>query len=355
MFGFLLTTASIGALTTTLARLQELARQRSKQFATLNRFLAENSISSTLTARILRNAHYAFDEQKMQIQESQVELLVLVSEQLRVELHYEMHSLLVRTHPFMQLFDLVHSRAIQNICSNAVSIQRITRGDVLFTSMEVPNRPGMYICKSGSFRYLSMEKGAENVSEGVVVSEATLWTAWTHCGTMKALKDSHMMCVDAGMFARAMRKVPLPHTKEYAGKFVAYLNSESVLTDLGPERFQMRSMALEIFTQEDQDFVAPAEWGTHRRRSLGSLNAADTVMGMLSGRRNSLTSSTSGRRTSLSSFQNVLPQRRPSVGDTCRSPSEDGDSSGNISPKTPNSGHVSGFSLGHIDGRPEEQ
>lgn len=311
LFGFLLTTASIGALTTTLARLQELARQRSKQFALLNRFLAENAISSTLSARINRNAHYAFSEQKMHIQENQVELMALVSEQLRVELRYEMHVTLLSTHPFCQLFDILHSRTIQTICSNAVSIMRITRSDVIFTTMEVPHKPAMYLFKSGSFRYLSME-GAQSVGDGAVVAEACLWTSWTHCGTMKALKDSHIMLVDAQAFAKAVRKAPFPHTRLYAIKFVEYLNTATVPSDIGPERFQNRSMALEVFVSEDPEFLAPPEWGSKRRRSsnLSTLMSADNS-GILklpgAGRRPSMSQMVPGRRSSKTSVQDFGP------------------------------------------------
>lgn len=293
LFGFVLSAASIGALTTALSRLQELARQRSKLFATLNRFLSENAISSNLNARINRNAHSTYDEKRMHVQENQVDLLHLVSEQLRIELRYEMHVTLLCTHPFLQLFDRLHTRAIQHLCSNAITIVRITRGDVIFSTMEVPNKPAMYIVKSGSFRYLGME-GKQEICDGMIVAEGALWTSWAHCGTMKAARESQLMHVDAQAFGKAMRKVPLPHTKAYAVRFLDYLNSLENLSDIGPERYEMRRIAVEVFSAEDHEFSAPPEWGTNRRGSGGLLNPfAGTGMNSMS----------------MDSFKNLMPRR----------------------------------------------
>jgi hypothetical protein len=298
LFGFVLVAAMIGSFTTALSRLQELTRHRTKQFATLNRFLSENSISHTLSARINRNAQYTFSEQKMHIQEGQVSLLELVSDQLKSELRYEMHGELLRMHPFLQLFDILQRRAIQQICTSAVAIVRITRGDVVFSTLEVSHKPSMLICRSGSLRYLGME-GAVTVSDGKIVSEGSLWVQWTHCGTLKAAQDSQMMIVDAHKFGKAMRKVPLPHTKEYALKFVAYLQSCSTPSDIGPDQSSIRKMAMEVFSDHDEYFEPPLEWATRRRRSSASASDLFESAGSLFG------SFASGRRTS--SFGGVIP------------------------------------------------
>merc|ERR1712032_1246131 len=66
----------------------------------LRKYLLDNAISYILTMRVQRSAQHALLEQQNYIPEGHVELLELVSEPLRIELHFELYSRILKCHPF---------------------------------------------------------------------------------------------------------------------------------------------------------------------------------------------------------------------------------------------------------------
>ncbi|CAE8584380.1 unnamed protein product [Polarella glacialis] len=89
IIAFVVGASFVGGLTTAMTRLQIIASQRSSQFAALNRYLSDCNISRLLSIRVQRNARHALKERKRNTPESKVELLQVISEPLRAEIHYE--------------------------------------------------------------------------------------------------------------------------------------------------------------------------------------------------------------------------------------------------------------------------
>lgn len=278
-------------------------------FSALHRFLTQHEVTSELSIRLNRNARFTLAQHKLHIQERDVELLHHVSDALKAELHYEIHSPRLMVHPFLHVFNRLQFRAIQNICDTAVMPINVSRGDILFTVLELPHKPAMYFCRPGSVHYFVAEfRGSHQMAyqcvcgnvfkedshfcrkcgakrqEDVVaqklrgtaikeercLAEASLWTTWTHAGTAKAVKESQLLSLDAQRFGHIMRKVHLPHVWQYACRFVEYLNTTHLPSDLGPDTREWRNMVKQVFTEQDGEFKAPPEWDSHgerRRRS----------------------------------------------------------------------------------------
>lgn len=281
LFGFVVCSAFVGTLTTTMTRLQHLARQRHALFATLARYLVEKSISKDLAVRINRNAHFALAEKKLRIQEEDVELVQLISENLRAELHYEIHSPALTEYPFLRLFNMARPTAIQTICHTAISVTKLSEGDAVFSEMEVPTKPKMFFCVFGALRYYSVHyKVDEVVHVKHWVAEPVLWTTWTHRGTLRARHDSQVLRVDATLFAEIMMAVQMTAVmRGYAHRFVKILNdseTSEAITDLGPPIEDSRRISMETFQEGDKNFRIPPGWrfglsDSRRRSSVTSI------------------------------------------------------------------------------------
>merc|ERR1712113_350999 len=103
--------------------------------------MADNKISPKLATRLQRNAQHVLVEKQRNIAETDVELLHLVSEPLRVELHTEEYSKVLCQHPFFEKFSDDYSAAMRQICHTAVSAKGpYEKGDVLFSVGEVPEK-----------------------------------------------------------------------------------------------------------------------------------------------------------------------------------------------------------------------
>jgi len=297
IFAFVVSAAFVGSLTTAMTRLQVIASKRSKAFVSLNRFLHDYGISRELASRVQRNARHALREQNRYTPEGSVELMALISDPLRVEIHYEVYSPVLMTHPFFHLYNMVNPVAVRNICHSAVDSMLISRGDFVFAESEPPVRPRMYFIVSGKLEYTP---GAQDTERLLVqdllprqwVAEAVLWTRWVHMGSLQAPTECRLASLDAERFAAIMSTFPSQHGHRYAKKFVETLNEASLsgkLTDLARNEGEVRNMTVGVFKELDGRFQVPYAW--RRRQSVRSIGSA------LSERRWSLHSTGSAMRS----------------------------------------------------------
>merc|ERR1712137_889532 len=96
----MLATIIVSRLTSSMTRLYILSNTQAQQLAALRRYLGENGISSRLAVRVQRNAQHAIMEMQRFMPEEKVDLLALVSEPLRMELHFELLCPVFGVHPF---------------------------------------------------------------------------------------------------------------------------------------------------------------------------------------------------------------------------------------------------------------
>jgi len=169
------------------------------------------------------------------IPEDKVELLKMVSEPLRVELHLEMYSPLVSSHPFLRRYSENHPEVMGKVCREGVSTQWLSRGDVIFSQGQIPEKPKMLFACEASLEY-EMDGKKEELTKGQWASEATLWTNWMHRGTLRAISESTVLQLEADTFADIVSQfwTPQVNPKKYAREFVARLNDmdPSSLSDL---------------------------------------------------------------------------------------------------------------------------
>jgi len=185
--------------------------------------------------------------------EEDVELLKLVSEPLRMKLHYEIHQPMLANHPLLLMYSQVNTNAMQRLCHVALSKTSFSRGDVLFNFGEMPSNPSVLFIISGKLRYWRHSKdvdqiqmdqeaswqarpaleplvtdctssaaasepqstGGENLAPtafansmklsttmfpGHWASEGVLWTNWLYCGELRADTETVLLLLNAAKF-----------------------------------------------------------------------------------------------------------------------------------------------------------
>eukprot|EP00929_Paragymnodinium_shiwhaense_P038100 TRINITY_DN20193_c0_g1_i1.p1 TRINITY_DN20193_c0_g1~~TRINITY_DN20193_c0_g1_i1.p1 ORF type:complete len:1007 (+),score=246.49 TRINITY_DN20193_c0_g1_i1:164-3184(+) len=226
LFAFMAASVCISGLTSSMTRLHILSSQQSRQLSVLRRYLIQTGVSDELSLRVQRNALHASVEQERLMDEESVELLNLVSEPLRKELHFEMYSPVLEVHPFFLEYTSKAPRAVSKICHSACSALLVSSGDVIFAYGEAQDAPHMYITCTGSYEYVNDKGENTTLPPGKWLAEAGLWTKWVHRGTFAATSDGRLCCLEAEVFQNIASKSITPEVdpKQYAEEYLDLLN-----------------------------------------------------------------------------------------------------------------------------------
>lgn len=222
-------------LTSSLTQQYIIGGSGARQMATLKKYLQQNRVPKNLIKRLCRSAKHAISGD---LQPDSVDLLHVVSEPLKVEMHYEMYYRVLNAHPFFVDFINEGNHAIRRICNTCMTMLLLDSGDVLFRKGDEPTEGKMYFVFSGTFEYLDRYGESHVVAERMWASEAALWTSWIHQGTLTARSDAKMAVLDAEQFQDVcetyMRKAKGQgfNPKLYASAFIEELNAREELTDL---------------------------------------------------------------------------------------------------------------------------
>jgi len=234
IFALVVTTVFVGRLTSSMTQLQVLSSSNWQQFLLLRDFLQEKKISRRLDVRINRSIRYAIKEGNRTTCEEHVELLQLLSESLRVELHFEIYSPVLMLHPFFYNYAKNSPQVLRKVCHVGASMLHFSPGDVVFTSGECNSRPRMYVVCCGRLQYTSIDGITSQVvyepdaGMDLFISEAVLWTSWAHFGTLTAMSHARLCTLDAKAFQTIVSQFShaSSHPAEYAKFFVDELNTQ---------------------------------------------------------------------------------------------------------------------------------
>jgi hypothetical protein len=179
--------------------------------------------------RVQRNALHAISEQQRLMGEKNVEYLHVISEPLRVELHFEMYSPVVEVHPFFLEYTCQCQVVMQKVCHEAMSTLLVSREDIIFSNGEISDKPQMYIICNGEFDYNSIFEQKATLYVEQWLAESALWIHyWMHRGTLKGKMDGRLCVVAAKRFGEIVRQFEQPerfNPRKYAEEFVSELNA----------------------------------------------------------------------------------------------------------------------------------
>eukprot|EP00928_Gymnodinium_smaydae_P054696 TRINITY_DN3842_c0_g1_i2.p1 TRINITY_DN3842_c0_g1~~TRINITY_DN3842_c0_g1_i2.p1 ORF type:complete len:910 (+),score=197.49 TRINITY_DN3842_c0_g1_i2:85-2814(+) len=241
LFAFLFSTLFISSVTTAMTRLQIIAGTQSSQMSALRRYLCDQRISTSLAVRMQRNVQHAMDNAKKHAPEASIVLLEMVSEPLRIELHFEVRFPILKGHPFFDCYEAVNEMGLRKVCHEAVTLESVSRGDVVYSSMEVAEDPTMVFVFSGELEYAHEDPDGYSETDPVKVlkgdwtAEGSLWTKWSHCGTLRCSGDlCTLLQLSSQKWRSIVKPFPTDHARRYAASFVEVINSmgKSCISDL---------------------------------------------------------------------------------------------------------------------------
>jgi len=234
---FVLVATLVGGLTSSMTSLNLLTNRHSHQFAILRRFLLDKGITHGLATRIHHNARYALAQQERIIDEEHVDLLLRVSEPLRMELHFEMYIPVLSQHPFFSCYSFECPLTMHKMCHHATSMLQLSCGDIIFSVGEIPANPKVIFTVSGILTYMHFSFGNTELPRGHWAAEANLWTAWMHVGTLRASVYGQICTLDSKQFQEIASQFDSVRfsPRQYAKCFVELLNVTEALSDLSPE------------------------------------------------------------------------------------------------------------------------
>jgi len=223
-----------------MTRLAMVTSRTQQQCSVLRKYLRLNGISHRLAMRIQRNALHSLSDQQFFLPEASVDLLQVVSEPLRVELHYEVYLPMFAPHPFFACYSEECPQVMRGVCHRAMSMAIVSRGDVVFYTGEIPANPKMFMVCTGVLKYTGAV--TRSVVEKEWISEACLWTEWIHRGELVAHKDCRLGLLDAQSFQHTVSQFHRQSfdVKAYAEEFVNELNSQmpnisDLMDDMGED------------------------------------------------------------------------------------------------------------------------
>lgn len=207
IMSFLASASFVSAITTSITRLQIINGNEQTQFSTLRIFLRSQAVSAKLALRITKSAKWAVKAQKHNVNEKDVDLLCIVSNPLKVEMHYDIHSRHLRVHALLRLYCSLNPPAMRRICHDGISTLTITSTEIVFRRGARSDPGSMLFVTHGALAYTTDDREDKmRVETGQYAVEQAIWLAnWVHRGKMiGGSTESTLMRLHAEKFQEIM-------------------------------------------------------------------------------------------------------------------------------------------------------
>lgn len=227
LLSFVLMLVMFGTLTSGLTQRHIIDGSGQRQLATLKSYLRQNNLPKNLMKRLLRNAKHAISGD---LNADAVQLLTVISEPLKIQMHFEMYSRILHYHPLFRDLLSDGNALVRRMCHQAMGMLLLASGDAVFEVEEEPAEPKMYFVVTGMLEYVDENAEVHSVHEKGYLAEAVLWTRWRHRGTLSATSDVKLAMLDANGFqdickqAISKKHAACLPVMAYAQEFVRELN-----------------------------------------------------------------------------------------------------------------------------------
>jgi len=249
----------VSTITTAMTHLEILSTRRSSMSGALEKWIRDHKISRELTVKIERSAIKMLDDMEKNAPEANIELLQMISEPLRIEIHYEIHGAVLDTHPFFRCFGLLNPNGIRKICHTAVETRTFAADDLVFCDGDNSHDPKVLFVVSGTLKFFKPDEELDATTEHEVtvrnwISEGFLWVDdWMHLGDLIAKTDCKLLALDVEQVQMLILTSGFALiAKTYAEKWVKYANdsmeNEYEITDIGEFDHEIDRIMDETFT-----------------------------------------------------------------------------------------------------------
>lgn len=226
---FVISAAFVSMITARLTRMEMYAQKHDEDFAVLRHYLNRQcDLPVALVMRAMRSARHALSMLEKNTAEKDIRLLQIISEPLRMEIHYNMYMPVLCSHPFFAQLQTIAPQAVRRICHASTEVLMLTAGDTLFTVGEIPKKERMCFLIRGAMTYTDAEGDVFEIEKGRWFCEGCLWTLWVHLGDMIALNDCTILALDSDAFFQIAASFPsfLELAVVYGVDYVSTLNLE---------------------------------------------------------------------------------------------------------------------------------
>lgn len=231
LLGLIFGCTAISSLSATMVEFQMLTKDKKEKIRTLRTYLRENNVEREMAFLVQQQAAERLAK-KAHLTEKDVHALSLISASLRNELKFDIcHRHIIR-HPLWRLYVNMDASMAQNFCSQCVKFIFPMPHDDIFVPGTMTDccyfvirGKLMYTQEAGSSMVVGMKKTP--VGEGQWLSEAAMWSHWTHVGTLEAETECQLTVVQANKLDQVLQRNRLLReiTFEYCKQFHTRITS----------------------------------------------------------------------------------------------------------------------------------
>lgn len=224
--GLVIYSALLGNVTSIVNFVRSDLNAKSREAAMLRSFLTDSQVSTQLAHTVTTFLH-GKRRHKKRVLESDATLLNTLPRHLIEEIHYEVHSPLLKFHPLFSFSEVRLRGTLVTVCHSAAREIYFLKGDEPFyykkpgVSMFFPV-VGTFVYSAGADALHWSQKDPTHIGFGQWVTEAPLWMAWEHRGLL-AIHD-HCSAVDlsSDRFRKSIARhaAAVPPFRRYAVLYV---------------------------------------------------------------------------------------------------------------------------------------
>ncbi|CAJ1355620.1 unnamed protein product [Effrenium voratum] len=291
IFALVTFSSFVSSITNLMTHLRNLESAEAILFSKLDEFMRSRQFSFYLTIRVRRYLDQRLAEKKSKPEEGDIELLHRLSEPLKMEVHFEMHSPVLNKHSLFFAYSHLNEPAVMKLCHTGVRTMQLSGDDYLFTKGE--SCKSMFFAMSGTLTYTLENAEPIPLQAPAHFSEMVLWAPWSHCGTMRARSDCKILLVDAQEFHNvvASSKNCQLEVCKYAERALHISNkyfTKETRSDLNCGKYNEKRIVKRVFPEGCLD--VRTMWFMPAR----SINRHNSTGGMLGGLRRQLSAQAFG-------------------------------------------------------------
>jgi hypothetical protein len=258
VFGLVTFSSFVSSITTVMAQLANISKDRSQAEGNLRQYLCQNRISVDLGIRIRQYFRDNYEARRKRVHEIDIGFFGQMPESLKVELRREIYMPVITLHPLLCRYALVDSAGSWLLCHLTMSQQSWLPGQTIFLRGELATE--MLFVLSGDLDYFLRRSGHTRVKMDQWLCEGALWSkTWYYNGRMTAVTNTELYGMSASKF-RAISGERWPsfrYLQLYATRFMEAVReaqkSSLPLTDLCEDVEAIGKIVEEVFEDRADD------------------------------------------------------------------------------------------------------
>jgi len=237
-----------------LEQVKEANQELLKQNGQIRKYLHLNGTTSKLTNHVLRLFRLEYKPGMKRLHLGDVPFFKELPTKVRIELHLQVFNPVLRKHPAFSFCGICNPSEMLAVCHLCMEETHYPALSTIFQDTE-PCHCVRFVTSGSLKYYIGLSAISVPVGPGDWISEAILWTPWTHCGQLKVCCSSEIVSIDANRFHSVMEEAAVNRTdvtflKEYSKVFKETLEQGSTMSDIWPDSATLLTAVKEIIKSQ---------------------------------------------------------------------------------------------------------